>query len=58
MITQIDPKPLAPDISFSPLVSPVKSDSVRAYQKYGISRYELINTLTKDKQLIQNYMTL
>lgn len=30
-------------------MSKVKSDSVRAYQKYGISRYELINTLTKDR---------
>lgn len=49
MITQIDPKPFALDTSFSHLVSPVKSDSVRAYQKYGISRYELINTLTKDR---------
>lgn len=47
MITQIDPKPFMLDPKFSYLVSSVKSDSVRAYQKYGVSRYGLINSLTK-----------
>lgn len=33
----------------------VKSDSVRAYQKYEISRYELINQITKERCIKYRY---
>lgn len=32
-------------------ISKVKSDSVRAFQKYDVSRYELINQITKERNL-------